>query len=544
MVGFYPNVYSITEAEEQVTVCVEVLNSFNGKHLHSFSVVLLPTSVFETSNAADDCYKELYFSTSESRKCHKYSIDNDNECQPTFFNIGLSIISTMGNRVQLQSNLSNATIFIDDSREPECYVTIGLSQTVYSVVEEEGVAVVCTSVLSGTTSGRTFSVSYQTVDGDAKAPGDYMPTNGNFDITDSNPEQCTSIAIISDNTTEVGDECFNYTISTNSTIFGFTVDPSSATICISDLNEVTSSLPQAASSQTVVIVAAVLGTLILSVIVGFVAVTVIISAYRKRTKERRNLESTSAREPHYSSLSEGRRADFLQHLREQLENKKMIYSKDQIQLSTTVGQGESGLVYKGYIRTAVGSDIVAVKTGKALSSTRDLKTLAKEVSTMLSFEHENVMSLIGVCIDGEMPLIIMPFMSNGSVLDYLKNRKDNLLVTGQFLKEEVELACKTLLWICLHIAKGMEYLSGQKFVHRDLAARNCMINGEGVIKVADFGLTEDMYNTNYIRRRKKSETEEKVPIRWMAVESIENCIYTEASDVIQCHGLLLETGIW
>ena len=56
---------------------------------------------------------------------------------------------------------------------------------------------------------------------------------------------------------------------------------------------------------------------------------------------------------------------------------------------------------------------------------------------MLSFEHENVMSLIGVCIDGEMPLIIMPFMSNGSVLDYLKNRKDNLLVTGQFLKEEV-----------------------------------------------------------------------------------------------------------
>ena len=56
---------------------------------------------------------------------------------------------------------------------------------------------------------------------------------------------------------------------------------------------------------------------------------------------------------------------------------------------------------------------------------------------MLSFKHENVMSLIGVCIDGEMPLIIMPFMSNGSVLAYIRNRKDNLLVTGQFLQEEV-----------------------------------------------------------------------------------------------------------
>ena len=47
-------------------------------------------------------------------------------------------------------------------------VTIGLSQTVYSVVEDKGVAVVCTSVLCGTTAGRTFSISYQTTDGDAQ----------------------------------------------------------------------------------------------------------------------------------------------------------------------------------------------------------------------------------------------------------------------------------------------------------------------------------------------------------------------------------------
>ena len=51
--------------------------------------------------------------------------------------------------------------------------------------------------------------------------------------------------------------------------------------------------------------------------------------------------------------------------------------------------------------------------------------------------------------------------------------------------------------------------------------------------MADFGLTEDMYGANYFRRR-KSETgsEEKVPIKWMAPESIENDIYTEASDVV------------
>ena len=45
---------------------------------------------------------------------------------------------------------------------------------------------------------------------------------------------------------------------------------------------------------------------------------------------------------------------------------------------------------------------------------------------MLSFEHTNVMSLIGVCIDGEMPLLIMPFMSNGSLLEFVKNHSEEL----------------------------------------------------------------------------------------------------------------------
>ena len=56
---------------------------------------------------------------------------------------------------------------------------------------------------------------------------------------------------------------------------------------------------------------------------------------------------------------------------------------------------------------------------------------------MLSFKHINIMSLIGVCVDREMPLLIMPFMTNGSVLDYVRNNRDKLLITGQFLQEEV-----------------------------------------------------------------------------------------------------------
>ena len=56
---------------------------------------------------------------------------------------------------------------------------------------------------------------------------------------------------------------------------------------------------------------------------------------------------------------------------------------------------------------------------------------------MLSFEHPNVMSLVGVCLDGEMPLLIMPFMANGSVLAYVRHHKQELLLTSEATEEEV-----------------------------------------------------------------------------------------------------------
>jgi len=56
---------------------------------------------------------------------------------------------------------------------------------------------------------------------------------------------------------------------------------------------------------------------------------------------------------------------------------------------------------------------------------------------------------------------------------------------------------------------------------------------QGVIKVADFGLTEDVYATRYYREEKSKERSgERVPIRWMPPESIENSIYNVKTDVV------------
>ena len=59
----------------------------------------------------------------------------------------------------------------------------------------------------------------------------------------------------------------------------------------------------------------------------------------------------------------------------------------------------------------------------------DKERLLKEVSFMITFSHPNVMPLIGLSFDGETPLIIMPFMSNGNVLAFVREKREKLYMT-------------------------------------------------------------------------------------------------------------------
>ena len=56
------------------------------------------------------------------------------------------------------------------------------------------------------------------------------------------------------------------------------------------------------------------------------------------------------------------------------------------------------------------------------------------------------------------------------------------------------------------------------------------IDSNDVIKVSDFGLTENTYNQNYFRQNKDGG--EKLPLKWMALESIKFGIFSEKSDVV------------
>merc|ERR1719347_166916 len=128
----------------------------------------------------------------------------------------------------------------------------------------------------------------------------------------------------------------------------------------------------------------------------------------------------------------------------------------------------------------------------------------------------------------------MEFMLYGDLKTYLLARRH--LVRDDNRDEVGEVSDTKLTQMSLDVAMGLSYLADQKYVHRDVAARNCLVNSARRVKLADFGMTRAMYESDYYRFSRKG----MLPVRWMSPESLSDGLFTPMSDIWSFGVLLYE----
>ncbi|KAK0142730.1 Receptor-type tyrosine-protein kinase FLT3 [Merluccius polli] len=281
-------------------------------------------------------------------------------------------------------------------------------------------------------------------------------------------------------------------------------------------------------------------------------------------------------------------------------DQKWEFPRENLQLGKELGSGAFGMVVQATAigMGTLGASQVAVKMLKEKHQEVEEEALMSELKMMTQVgNHNNIVNLLGACTGTGPIYLIFQFCCYGDLLNYLKNNRERyhkslteafnndcfsslypdlqssdscsprnlqisvdhnedtqppatggqenlalLDLTAQGIyknsgKQPEELKALTyndLLSFAHQVAMGMEFLSSRNCIHRDLAARNVLVTKDRLVKIGDFGLARDINNdSNYVVRGNV-----RLPVKWMAPESIFHGMYTMKSDT-WAYGVLL-----
>uniref|UniRef100_A0A672SJ66 Hepatocyte growth factor receptor n=1 Tax=Sinocyclocheilus grahami TaxID=75366 RepID=A0A672SJ66_SINGR len=183
-----------------------------------------------------------------------------------------------------------------------------------------------------------------------------------------------------------------------------------------------------------------------------------------------------------------------------------------LHVNEIIGRGHFGCVFHGTLLEPDGQkQHCAVKSLNRITDIEEVSQFLKEGIIMKDFSHPNVLSLLGICLPSEgSPLVVLPYMKHGDLRNFIRDETHMITTKSK----------------------------SKKFVHRDLAARNCMLDESYTVKVADFGLARDVYDKEYYSVHNKNGV--KLPVKWMALESLQTHKFTAKSDVWSFGVLLWE----
>ncbi|XP_078604154.1 uncharacterized protein LOC144877940 [Branchiostoma floridae x Branchiostoma japonicum] len=208
---------------------------------------------------------------------------------------------------------------------------------------------------------------------------------------------------------------------------------------------------------------------------------------------------------------------------------------DDLTLDELVGLGAFAQVRRGRLRTAGADVTVAVKSVR-IEDRRCYRAFCREVAALIAVHenseeenggHPNIIKIFGVVTMSSPKCILLEFAVKGELLLILKQPRQNGPL-GRFVRYAV------------HISRALEELRRLRIAHGDVAARNVLVSGDDVAKLADFGLAHDVYTETIYVSSVNNDVDELLPLKWMALESLESREFTCESDTWSFGVLLWE----
>ncbi|XP_023534078.1 serine/threonine-protein kinase OSR1-like isoform X2 [Cucurbita pepo subsp. pepo] len=197
------------------------------------------------------------------------------------------------------------------------------------------------------------------------------------------------------------------------------------------------------------------------------------------------------------------------------EKRYPVNAKD-YNLHEEVGEGVSATVYKALCIPL--KETVAIKALDLEKCNNDLDGIRREVQTMTLIDHPNLLKAHCSFTAGHHLWVVMPYMSGGSCLHIMKSA---------FSEGFDEPVIATLL---REVLKALVYLHAHGHIHRDVKAGNILLDSNGTVKLADFGVSACMFDTG--DRQRSRNTFVGTPC-WMAPEVMQ-----------QLHGYDFKADIW
>ncbi|XP_042627632.1 fibroblast growth factor receptor 2-like [Cyprinus carpio] len=200
------------------------------------------------------------------------------------------------------------------------------------------------------------------------------------------------------------------------------------------------------------------------------------------------------------------------------------FTKADLSLIQLIKAGREGVFYKARIirGTCRGHSLVTCKIGKEGITPKQMEN---EVSIMRKLAyHKNVMQLLDWNTAEQPYMLLMEFMSYGTLRSFVQKHKDELIADPE-LQSQFTIAS-------YHIALAMEHLRSKMVVHSDLALRNILVSRfPWEVKVAEFGLARDLTRMRSRHSSRKKQHKERVPLRWYPPEYFRSNYYSFKGDV-------------